>query len=74
MKRKDIKVVLIYAVLVAVIVFFLAHMFKNSAAEPPTYDKVIQYFTNEEVTEFVLSDNNILTMTLKDGTHQRPAL
>ncbi|MBE6660703.1 MAG: ATP-dependent zinc metalloprotease FtsH [Ruminococcaceae bacterium] len=68
MKRKDIKVVLIYAVLVAVIVFFLAYMFKNSAAEPPTYDKVIQYFTNEEVTEFVLSDNNILTMTLKDGT------
>ncbi len=68
MKRKDIKVILIYGLLIAAIVFFLAYMFKNSAAEPPGYSDVVQYFTNEEVTEFVLSDNNILTLTLKDGS------
>ena len=68
MKRKDIKVVLFYAILIAVIFVFLFYAFKSSAAEPPTYDQVVQYFTNEEVTEFVMSPNNVLTMTLKDGT------
>ncbi len=67
MKRKDLKVILIYAIMIIVIVFFLSRMFQNSAAEPITYDKVVQYFTGREVTEFVLSNNNILTMTLKDG-------
>ena len=68
MKRKDIKVVLFYAVLIAVILIFLVYVFKSSAVEPPTYDKVVQYFTNEEVAEFVMSPNNVLTLTLKDGT------
>ena len=68
MKRKDIKVVLFYAVLIAVILIFLIHVFKSSAVEPPTYDKVVQYFTNEEVAEFEMSPSNVLTLTLKDGT------
>ena len=67
MKRKDLKVILIYAVMIIAIVFFLSRMFQNSAAEPITYDKVVQYFVDREVTEFVLSNDNILTMTLKDG-------
>ena len=68
MKRKDIKVVLFYAVLIAVILVFLVYVFKSSAVEPPTYDKVVQYFTNEEVAEFEMSPSNVLTLTLKDGT------
>ncbi len=67
MKRKDLKVILIYAIMIILIVFFLSRMFQNSAAEPITYDKVVQYFMDREVSEFVLSNNNILTMTLKDG-------
>ena len=55
MKRKDLKVILIYAVMIIAIVFFLSRMFQNSAAEPITYDKVVQYFVDREVTEFVLS-------------------
>ena len=68
MKRKDIKVVLFYAILITVILVFLIYAFKSSAVEPPTYEKVVQYFTNEEVAEFVMSPNNVLTMKLRDGT------
>ena len=66
MKRKDLKVILIYAVMIIVIVLFLSRMFQNSAAKPATYDQVVQYFHNEEVAEFVLSNDNILTLTLND--------
>jgi hypothetical protein len=56
MKRKDIKVILFYVLLIGLIVFFLAQMFQNSnAAENPTYDKVVQYFTQGQVAEFNLS-------------------
>ncbi len=66
MKRKDLKVILIYAVMIIAIVFFLSHMFQNSAAKPATYDQVVQYFSKGEVAEFVLSNDNILTLTLND--------
>ena len=68
MKRKDIKVILFYVLLIGLIVFFLAQMFQNSnAAENPTYDKVVQYFTQGQVAEFNLSPDYILTMKLVDG-------
>ena len=70
MKRKDLKVILIYVLLIAGIVFFLSHMIGggNSAQEPLTYDDVVRYFTNGDVAEFHLSQKNILTMKLQNGT------
>ena len=66
MKRKDLKVILIYAVMIIAIVFFLSRMFQNSAAKPATYDQVVQYFSKGEVAEFVLGNDNVLTLTLND--------
>ncbi len=67
MKRKDLKVVLIYVLLIAAIVFFLSRMFQNNTTEVPTYDDIVLYFVNGEVEEFNMSQNNILTMKLEDG-------
>ena len=68
MKRKDIKVILFYVLLIGLIVFFLARMFQDSnAVENPTYDKVVQYFTSGQVAVFNMSPDYILTMKLVDG-------
>lgn len=70
MKRKDLKVILIYVLLIAGIVFFLSRMIGvgNSSQEPLTYDDVVRYFQTGEVKEFVVSPNNILTMKLQNDT------
>ena len=68
MKNKDVKVILFYVLLIALIVFVLSHMFqKGSATELPDYSDVVRYFKNGQVTEFTISSDNVLTMKLKDG-------
>ena len=69
MKRKDLKVLFTYILLIGVIVIFLSQMFRTSdTVEVPTYDDVIRYFASGEVTEFELSASDLLTMKLTDGT------
>ena len=68
MKRKDLKVVLIYAILIIAIIFFLSRMFQSSQSEDiPTYDDIVRYFTAGEVAEFELSNSNILKFKLDNG-------
>ncbi len=68
MKRKDIKTLLLYLAIIIAIVVVLAPMFKGvGGREDPGYSDVVAYFTNEEVTEFHVSVENVLTMKLKNG-------
>ena len=71
MKRKDLKVILIYVLLIAGIVFFLSRMIGvgNNAQDKPSYDDVLRYFMNGEVKEFELSESTrILKMKLQNDT------
>ncbi len=69
MKRKDIKTLLLYVVIIVVIAAILSPMFKGvRGEEPPGYDTVVRYFTSGEVAEFHISVDNVLTMTLQNGT------
>ena len=68
MKRKDIKTLLLYVVIIVIIAVILAPMFDGvGSREIPQYDDVVKYFTDGEVTEFFISVDNILTMKLKNG-------
>ena len=68
MKRKDLKVVLIYAIQINAIIFFLSRMFQSSQSEDiPPYDDIVRYFTAGEVAEFELSNSNILKFKLDNG-------
>ena len=68
MKRKDIKTLLLYVVIIVIIAVILAPMFDGvGSQEIPQYDDVVKYFTDGEVTEFFISVDNILTMKLKNG-------
>ncbi len=68
MKKKDIKVLLLYAVMTILIVVFLVNMFGNGkGAEEKSYNDIVKYFHEEQVKEFVMTDSNVLTLTLQDG-------
>ncbi len=69
MKKRDVKVILFYVFLIVITIVVLSQLFqRNNNAKPLTYDNVVQLFKNEEVAEFTLSQNNLLTMKLTNGT------
>ena len=69
MKRKDIKTLLLYLAIIAVIVVALAPMLRGigGASEDPAYHDVVKYFSAGEVAEFHISVDNVLTMKLQNG-------
>ncbi len=66
--KKNLKHILFYVVLIAILVVVCALIFKQTGnKEVITYDDIVRYFTNEEVVKFSLDYNNDLTLELKDG-------
>ena len=67
--KKNLKHILFYTVLIVVLIVVCALIFKQpSKKEVITYDDIVRYFSNEEVTKFSLDYNNDLTLELSDGT------
>jgi len=64
--KSSIKVLLFYAVLIFGIIFVARNLLGGSK-EKVTLNGVVDYFENEQVKEFVIDGDNILTMKLKDG-------
>ena len=66
--KKNLKHILFYVVLIAVLVVVCALIFKQTGNKDEiTYDDIVRYFTNQEVEKFSLDYNNALTLELKDG-------
>ena len=66
--KKNLKHILFYVVLIAVLIVVCALIFKQTGNKDTiTYDDIVRYFTNEEVSKFSLDFNNDLTLELKDG-------
>ena len=69
MKKNNFKVIVFYVVMFAIIIFMVTRMFDGTAAEKKTYGEIIEYFQNDEVSEFSISeDTHVITMKLKDNT------
>ena len=67
MKRKDFKVILIYVLLFAAIIFFLSNMFRQGGdAEEIVYSDIVAYFQQGEVKEVYVSQDNLVTLTLQN--------
>ena len=69
--KNNFKIILFYAVLIAVIIFAVSHMFGSAEQKVnklENYSDVVEAFQNEQVTKFSVSDKNYITLTLKDGT------
>ncbi len=66
--KKNLKHILFYVVLIAVLIVVCALIFKQTGNKDKiTYDDIVRYFTNQEVVKFSLDYNNDLTLELKDG-------
>ena len=67
MKKSNLKLTIIYLVVIVALFVGLMLMFKSPNADKTTYDDIVNYFVKEEVTEFSISPSNELTIKLKDG-------
>ncbi|MBQ8213346.1 MAG: ATP-dependent zinc metalloprotease FtsH [Clostridia bacterium] len=67
-KRNFLSEILFWLILIGVIVVLLTTLFSgDSAEEPLTYDDVIKYFQNEQVTELTVTPKNELKMTIMEN-------
>ena len=66
--KSNLKIILFYLVLIAVIIFFVAQVFTTTQADKLVYSDIVTYFEQEQVSAFVVDEDYLLTMTLKDGT------
>ncbi len=65
---KSNKRMILFYVFFIVAIIFAATLFSNSGnTKKVTYSEITNYFYNEEVTKFVVDENDVLIVTLKNG-------
>ena len=65
--KKNVKQILFYVVLIAVVVVICAMLFREGTVSMK-YSDVVAAFKAEAVEEFQIDKNNVLTMVLRDGS------
>ncbi len=68
--KKNLRVVIFYVVVIAVIIISTAALWNGNKTEEIIYSDVVNYFKNEQVTSFVVDDENYIELKLKkdDGS------
>ena len=70
--KSNLKLILFYIALIAVIIFAVSSFFDGIAEEPPTYSDIVAYFEAGQVKYFEIDEKNHLTMQIrvenKDGS------
>jgi len=61
-KNSNLKIIIFYVVLFAVVIVSLSFMFGQNTQDKVTYGQIIEYFKNDQVVEFVVDDSNYLEM------------
>ena len=69
--KSNLKLIIFYVALIAIIIFAVSSFFGELAGETPTYSDILAYFKNEQVKYFEIDEDNHLTMQIrvegKDG-------
>ncbi len=75
MKKNNVKVLISYALMIALIFAVIAFVLKDDKAEPIYYNDVIEYFQKDAVVEFSVDNSDYLTMKVyvlgEDGEIER---
>ena len=66
--NSNLKTVLIYFIIVAVMIFILSGVFSEQNGTPITYSDVVKYFQTEQVVQFNIDTEDVISMKLKDDT------
>ncbi len=72
MKKSNIKVIVFYIILIAVIVIASASLLNSVQNDGLSYLDVRELFENEKVSEFVVDGNNTLTMIVRTNKEGEP--
>ncbi|MBQ9121335.1 MAG: hypothetical protein IJY12_03100, partial [Clostridia bacterium] len=62
--KKNLKVIIFYAVLILVIIFAATSLFKDTYDEAKVYSDIVKYFEDEQVHKFVVDADNQLVLEL----------
>ena len=65
--NSNLKTVLIYLAIVVVMIFILSGLFSSSNNDVVTYSDIVTYFREENVSKFNITEDDLLTVVLKDG-------
>ena len=66
--KNNVKIILLYVVLIALIFLAVSFLYQNTKEEPLVYSDVVAYFKEDAVESFIVSEDYLLTMKLTDGT------
>ena len=61
-KNSNLKIIIFYIVLFAAVILALSFMFNQKDEPQLVYSDIVNYFKNGEVTEFVVSNDDVITM------------
>jgi len=71
MKSGKFHIVLVYLVLIVIFIFISGCLYDKGEHEKVNYDDIIQYFHNDEIIEFEISERDEITLTLTDEAARR---
>ncbi len=63
--KVNFKVIIFYIVLIAAVIFMLGFMLSGGSKAKLQYSDIVDFFEKEQVTSFVIDDDNVLTMSVK---------
>ncbi len=66
MKKNHIKTLAFYAILIIGVILIVSFMFSDAKEEKITYSNVVNYFKNDQVTEFVVDKDFFITMKVSE--------
>lgn len=66
--KNNLKIILFYVLLITMIIVAVAYLFSSTQTAKTVYSDIIDYFQEEQVKSFVVDENYLLTMQLRDGT------
>ena len=61
-KNSNLKIIIFYIVLFAVVILALSFMFNQNGEEKVTYSQIVDYFKSDRVAEFVVDDDFYIEM------------
>ncbi|HHT54604.1 MAG TPA: ATP-dependent zinc metalloprotease FtsH [Clostridiales bacterium] len=64
--KSTVKTILVYLAVIAVIILVVSQFFQFTEVEPIRYDDVVEYFKNDQVKAFKVSNTNYLDLEIYD--------
>ena len=64
--KSTVKTILVYLAVIAVIILVVSQFFQLTEVEPIRYDDVVEYFKNDQVKAFKVSNTNYLDLEIYD--------